>query len=114
MKLTLIKALEFSILKWKWIVKYWDYTKSKANNYKLLLNSRPELKKLRARCGLCEMNHSSLCLNCVLELNNQGCYRSTSHYYLWIDEIHKTSKRKKAARGLLSLLKKLLKEEVNK
>ncbi len=65
MKLTNKKAIELSILKWKWIVE------NNGSSFQLT-RALPELKELKGECGLCE--YYNKCLVCPIYNQDYGCH----------------------------------------
>ncbi len=102
MKLTKKKAIELSILKWEWIVK-------NDGSEKGLIDAIPELEKLKAHCGLCELyvedNTIRYCYGCPIcpkKWYNLGCMKSGHKWYIWSN-----NPTKENAQKVLDLIKSI-------
>ncbi len=108
---TLKEAIRLSLLKWKYIVK------SNGDDSELL-DKYPELKKLSASCGLCELckkehdnctyKENDKTYKCPLIINGQECateYCDEINIHPW--SIWHNSRTKKNAQLILNLIKKI-------
>lgn len=83
-KLTFLKALNYSILKWEYFCE--------EDSFVGMLLQHPELSFFEANCGLCEyykqlrlpktkFSKDAHCAACPLTKANQRCNNPTSHYH---------------------------------